>query len=602
MSRILFQNFPSSQEERETQADHRPLCAQPFCLPRDIQNGDTEKSEKRHSAQRLGVFIGSDGRLFAYPDTLSVSQIPQLHIERMSVPVQSTPIRPLDKSFRVYTPYDCHSDIPKEKGDNSTSLSRRLVSSKPKPSKTIGTQTIHIVADQLTRSDHQFRKIRPSSSPSVHFHRDGVSDSYQYRQSTSDQANEDIGLSQNGLTENLCISQRFPVPLGTTECCSRLCNAGTVTSPAITNVTAQSVETTEISVVSPDRYDNENSATSQMVASGGSLLSGGSHEDRSSLPHHLYRRQPVRLGSSCGAGGTSVLWSMDRRRIPAPYQCARDESNFSLSNTSCPQGKERHCIGVNGQQYSGSLYKATGRDSFHRPLRGGVEHPELVLSSQHTAVSEAHTGQVQHSSGPDVQNGQTDRNRVVLESGNSKQDFPDHGLSINRPVCHTPEPQVATICVFIPDQKALSIDAISMDWNRIHAYAFPPFHLIQTVINKIRISQCKIVLIAPLWPDRPWFPELLGLLVSPPVSLPVIPNLLAQLKGRILHQNPGLLQLHAWELSNNLSEIGNFQAMLRSTSLKLEETRPLKSMMQNCKSSVIGQINGRLILSRPLSR
>ena len=97
----------------------------------------------------------------------------------------------------------------------------------------------------------------------------------------------------------------------------------------------------------------------------------------------------------------------------------------------------------------------------------------------------------------------------------------------------------------IPDQKALSIDALSMDWNRIHAYAFPLFHLIPAVINKIRLSQCKIVLIAPLWPYRPWFSELLGLLVSPPVSLPVIPNLLAQLKGRILHQNPGHLQLHA---------------------------------------------------------
>ena len=127
-------------------------------------------------------------------------------------------------------PYDCHSNISKEKGGNSFSLPRRLVSSKPKPLKTVGTQTIHFVADQLTRSDHQLPEIRPSSSPSVHIHRDGVYDSYQYRQSTSDQANEDIGLSQNVLTENLCISQRFPVPLGTTECCSRLCNAGTVTS------------------------------------------------------------------------------------------------------------------------------------------------------------------------------------------------------------------------------------------------------------------------------------------------------------------------------------------------------------------------------------
>ena len=116
MSRTLLQNFPSSQEERETQADNRPLCAQSFCVHTDIQNGVTEKSERCHSTERLGIFIGSDGRLFAYPDTLSVSQIPQIHVERSSVPVQGTPIRPLDKSFRVYTPYGGHRHFPKEKG------------------------------------------------------------------------------------------------------------------------------------------------------------------------------------------------------------------------------------------------------------------------------------------------------------------------------------------------------------------------------------------------------------------------------------------------------------------------------------------------------
>ena len=79
---------------------------------------------------------------------------------------------------------------------------------KPKSSKTVGTQTIHSVADQLTRSDHQLRKIRPSSSPSVHFHRDGVSDSYQYRQSTSGQANEDIGVSQNVFYQKTSVSAR----------------------------------------------------------------------------------------------------------------------------------------------------------------------------------------------------------------------------------------------------------------------------------------------------------------------------------------------------------------------------------------------------------
>ena len=595
MSRTLLQNFPSSQEERETQADNRPLCAQSFCVHTDIQNGDTEKSERCRSTERLGIFIGSDGRLFAYPDTLSVSQIPQIHVERSSVPVQGTPIRPLDKSFRVYTPYGGHRDFSKEKSDNSTSLSRRLARTKPKSSKTVGTQTIHFGADQLTRSDYQLQKIRPSSSPSVHFHRDGVSDPYQYRQSTSEQANEDIGDSQNAFTENLCTSQRFPVSLGTTECCSRSCNAGTVTSPAITSISAQSVETSESSVFSSDLYDIGNSVSSQMVASGRSLSSGDFLEDRSSLPHHLYRCQPVRLGSPCGTGGTSVSWAMEGRPIPAPHQCVRDESNFSLSITSSSQGKEHHCTGINGQHYSGGLYKASGRDSFHRTLRRSVECPEFVPQSQHTAVSEAHTGRF---------NTLADRmsrvDKPISTEGSLNQeiankvfqimDFPSIDLfatHLNHRLPFYVSP--------IPDQKALSIDALSMDWNRIHAYVFPPFHLIPAVINKIWLSQCKIVLIAPLWPDRPWFPELLSLLVSPPVSLPVIPNLLAQLKGRILHQNPGHLQLQAWELSNNHCEVGNFQAMLRSTSPKPEGNRLLKSMMQNGKSSVVGQINGRLI-------
>ena len=184
-----------------------------------------------------------------------------------------------------------------------------------------------------------------------------------------------------------------------------------------------------------------------MVASGRSLSSGESLEDRSSLLHYLYRCQPVRLGSPHGAGQTSVSWSMDRRPIPAPHQCVRDESNFSLSITSSSQGKELHCVSVNGQHHSGSLYKASGRDSFHRTLRRSVECPEFVLNPQHTAVSEAHTGQVQHSSRPDVPSRQTDLHRVVPDSGNSKQDFPDHGLSINRPVRHTSEPQAAILCV-----------------------------------------------------------------------------------------------------------------------------------------------------------
>ena len=447
MSRILLSNFPRSQEERETPVDYRPLCAQPFCRLSKFQNGDAEKSEKCRSSQRLGIFAGPDGRLFACPDSPPVTQIPQVHVERPSVRVQSAPFRPLDKPSRVYSPYVCHCDVRKKKGNNSSSLPRRLAGSKPKSSSTVGTRTILIVPDQFTRSDHQLREIRPSTSSGVHLHRDGVLDSDQYCQSTSRQGSENIGNSQTVLTEILGISQRFPVSLGTTGSSSRLCNAGTITSLAITNVSAQPVETAQITVEPPDWCNNGNSPSSQMVAAGRSFSSGCSSEDRSSLPLHVHGRQSHRLGGACGTGGTSVSWSMDRRPIPAPHQCVRDEGNISISSTSPSNREKHHCIGVDRQHYSGGLFEASGRDPFPRPLSRSLGHSTHVPETQHSVVSKAHSWAFQHSGRPDVQNGQANQHRVVSRSGNCQQNFSDHGLSVHRPVRHTAELQTAPVCV-----------------------------------------------------------------------------------------------------------------------------------------------------------
>ena len=143
----------------------------------------------------------------------------------------------------------------------------------------------------------------------------------------------------------------------------------------------------------------------------------------------------------------------------------------------------------------------------------------------------------------------------------------------------------------VQDYKALAIDALSMDWNHLHAYAFPPFILIPAVLEKIRQHQCRIVLIAPFWPQQQWFSELLLLLVSAPIRLPLIPRPLTQSKGRFVHQNLPILDLHAWELSNNQSEIRNFHKTLQILSPDQEEHLHKKSMMQNGPSSLIGVIH-----------
>ena len=99
------------------------------------------------------------------------------------------------------------------------------------------------------------------------------------------------------------------------------------------------------------------------------------------------------------------------------------------------------------------------------------------------------------------------------------------------------------------DPNALGTDALQT-WDGWQAYAFPPFALIPAILRKLRSSSgVLLTIIAPYWPQRPWFPELV---VDGPVALPLDRDLLSQ--PHVHRQHPGLskLALHAWRLSSDL--------------------------------------------------
>ena len=96
---------------------------------------------------------------------------------------------------------------------------------------------------------------------------------------------------------------------------------------------------------------------------------------------------------------------------------------------------------------------------------------------------------------------------------------------------------------------AAGTDAMLQSWGSLQAYAFPPFAMISQVLVKVRASQgLELTLIAPFWPQRPWFPELLELLILPPLPLPSRWDLLRQPHVRRFHQNLSMLRLHGWRL------------------------------------------------------
>ena len=103
------------------------------------------------------------------------------------------------------------------------------------------------------------------------------------------------------------------------------------------------------------------------------------------------------------------------------------------------------------------------------------------------------------------------------------------------------------------DQNALGTDALLQNWNGWQAYAFPPWALIPAVLKKLRsFSGVLLTIIAPYWPQRPWFPDLLDLVVDGPVALPLSRDLLRQPHFHHFYLGVSRLSLHVWRLSSDL--------------------------------------------------
>ncbi len=59
-----------------------------------------------------------------------------------------------------------------------------------------------------------------------------------------------------------------------------------------------------------------------------------------------------------------------------------------------------------------------------------------------------------------------------------------------------------------PDPGAAHVDAFTMSWKNVYSYAFPPFSVLTQVLQKTRREGASMLLIAPSWATKPWFPML----------------------------------------------------------------------------------------------
>ena len=73
--------------------------------------------------------------------------------------------------------------------------------------------------------------------------------------------------------------------------------------------------------------------------------------------------------------------------------------------------------------------------------------------------------------------------------------------------------------------------------------------LLNQVLSKVMDQGCRrVILIAPGWPNMPWFWDLVNLSMQIPLSLPLQRDLVTQPFNGLVHRNINNLNLHAWLL------------------------------------------------------
>ena len=251
----------------------------------------------------------------------------------------------------------------------------------------------------------------------------------------------------------------------------------------------------------------------------GSPVSGGSIRDTCSGSTPVFGRVFVGLG--CSPPRSKRVRGVVRPGEVVAHQSSRNEgpvpgpSSFSRRRNRSPcdcDVRQLHGCGVRQQTGGHGVEASVFVDQppsemdgvFRRPSRSEVSSRRVQRPGRCTQPSRASSG-AEWSLHPQVA-------RALLRTwGNPSIDLFATCLNAKLPL----------YCSLVPDPQAVFEDAFRHPWDDLDLYAFPPFALVGRVIARVQqSSRVAMTLVAPLWPEKEWFADLLLLLTQPPLVLP----------------------------------------------------------------------------------
>ncbi len=114
----------------------------------------------------------------------------------------------------------------------------------------------------------------------------------------------------------------------------------------------------------------------------------------------------------------------------------------------------------------------------------------------------------------------------------------------SRFICNQQEQQTTTVCVSNARPRSLGSECHDIQMDKSVSIC----NMIQEVLMKLVLDESEMILIAPKWDTRSWYPHLLDRSIEQPIPLKG-DNLLVQSHSGILCNNLPMWNLHAWRLS-----------------------------------------------------
>ena len=80
--------------------------------------------------------------------------------------------------------------------------------------------------------------------------------------------------------------------------------------------------------------------------------------------------------------------------------------------------------------------------------------------------------------------------------------------------------QLARFVSWRPDPEAEAVDAFQFPLSGENPWCFPPEALIPRLLGLLTRQRATITLVAPQWPGKPWWPDLIRMMIDKPIKLP----------------------------------------------------------------------------------